>query len=36
MSTGDVSPSDNGMGSDAWSRPWTHLRSPGIARATAG
>jgi len=29
----DSSPSNNGRGSDAWSRPWTHL---GIYRRSAG
>jgi len=29
----DSSPSNNGLGSDAWSRPWTHL---GIYRRSAG
>ena len=33
MTTVDSSPSDNGRGSDAWSRPWTHL---GIDRRSAG
>ena len=37
MST-DVSPSNNGRGSDAWSQSWTHLsvdrRSPGYCRVT--
>ena len=36
MSTIDTSPSNNGRGSDAWSRSWTHLgidrRSPGYCR----
>src|SRR6476659_1253599 len=26
MSTADTSATSNGRGSDAWSRPWTHLR----------
>ena len=38
MSTIDTSPSNNGRGSDAWSRSWTHLgidrRSPGYCRVT--
>ncbi len=38
MSALDTSPSDNGRGSDAWFRPWTHLsfdrRSPGYCRIT--
>jgi enoyl-CoA hydratase/carnithine racemase len=38
MSTIDVSPSNNGRGSEAWSRSWTHLsidrRSPGYCRVT--
>ena len=38
MSAIDTSPSDNGRGSDAWLRPWTHLgidrRSPGYCRVT--
>ena len=38
MSTIDTSPSNNGRGSDAWSRTWTHLgidrRSPGYCRVT--
>jgi enoyl-CoA hydratase/carnithine racemase len=33
MTTVDSSPSNNGRGSDAWSRPWTHL---GIDRRSAG
>ena len=33
MTTLDSSPSNNGRGSDAWSRPWTHL---GIDRRSAG
>ena len=38
MSTVDASPSNNGRGSDAWSRSWTHFsvdrRSPGYCRVT--
>jgi 1,4-dihydroxy-2-naphthoyl-CoA synthase len=38
MSTIGVSPSDNGRGSEAWYRSWTHLtvdrRSPGYCRVT--
>jgi enoyl-CoA hydratase/carnithine racemase len=38
MSTFDASPSNNGTGSDAWSRSWTHLsvdrRSPAYCRVT--
>jgi enoyl-CoA hydratase/carnithine racemase len=38
MTTVDSSPSNNGRGSDAWSRPWTHLgidrRSVGYCRVT--
>jgi enoyl-CoA hydratase/carnithine racemase len=38
MSTIDVSPSNNGRGSEAWSRSWTHLsldrRSPSYCRVT--
>ena len=38
MSTIDTSPSNNGRGSDAWSRSWTHLgidrRSSGYCRVT--
>ena len=38
MSTIGTSPSNNGRGSDAWSRSWTHLgidrRSPGYCRVT--
>jgi enoyl-CoA hydratase/carnithine racemase len=38
VSTIDTSPSDNGRGSDAWLRSWTHLgidrRSPGYCRVT--
>jgi enoyl-CoA hydratase/carnithine racemase len=38
MSTLDASASDNGRGSEAWSRPWTHLRtdrrSSGYCRVT--
>ena len=38
MSFINTSPSDNGRGSDAWSRSWTHLgidrRSPGYCRVT--
>jgi enoyl-CoA hydratase/carnithine racemase len=38
MSTIDASPSNNGRGSDAWSRSWTHFsidrRSPGYCRVT--
>ena len=38
MSPIDTSPSDNGRGSDAWLRSWTHLgidrRSPGYCRVT--
>ena len=38
VSTIDFSPSDNGRGSDAWARSWTHLkidrRSPGYCRVT--
>jgi len=38
MSTIDVSPSNNGRGSEAWSRPWTHFRvdrrTPGYCRVT--
>lgn len=38
MSTIDTSPSDNGRGSDAWSRSWTHFsidrRSPGYCQVT--
>ena len=38
MSTIDIRPSDNGRGSDAWVRSWTHLsidrRSPGYCRVT--
>jgi hypothetical protein len=26
MSTTDTSATNNGRGSDAWSRPWTHFR----------
>src|SRR6478609_574381 len=33
MSTADTSATSNGRGSDAWSRPWTHLR---IDRRSAG
>jgi hypothetical protein len=33
MKTLDSKPSNNGRGSDAWSRPWTHL---GIDRRGAG
>ena len=37
MSTIDASPSNNGRGSEAWSRSWTHLqRRPPQPRATAG
>jgi len=38
MSTMDTSPSANGRGSDAWSRPWEHMYidrpSPGYCRVT--
>ena len=38
MSAIDTNPSNNGRGSDAWSRSWTHLgidrRSPGYCRVT--
>jgi enoyl-CoA hydratase/carnithine racemase len=38
MNTIDTSPSNNGRGSDAWLRSWTHLgidrRSPGYCRVT--
>jgi enoyl-CoA hydratase/carnithine racemase len=38
VSTINISPSNNGRGSDAWSRSWTHLRidrrSPGYCRVT--
>ena len=38
MSSVDVSPSNNGRGSDTWSRSWTHFsvdrRSPGYCRVT--
>jgi enoyl-CoA hydratase/carnithine racemase len=38
MSTIDVSPSNNGRGSEAWSRSWTHFRvdrhSPGYCQVT--
>ena len=38
MSTIDAGPSNNGRGSEAWSRSWTHLsidrRSPGYCRVT--
>jgi enoyl-CoA hydratase/carnithine racemase len=38
MSTFGMNPSNNGRGSDAWSRPWTHLsverRSPSYCRVT--
>ena len=38
MSTVDASPSNNGRGSDAWYRSWTHFRvdrrSPGYCRVT--
>ncbi len=38
MSTLDTSPSDNGRGSDAWARSWTHVRldrrSPSYCRLT--
>ena len=38
MSAIDSSPSNNGRGSGAWSRPWTHFsvdrRSPGYCRVT--
>ena len=33
MSTTDANPSDNGRGSEAWSRSWTHVR---IDRPSAG
>ena len=33
MSTYDANPSDNGRGSEAWSRSWTHVR---IDRPSAG
>jgi len=33
MSTVDVSPSDNGRGSEAWARSWTHF---GVDRRSAG
>jgi enoyl-CoA hydratase/carnithine racemase len=40
MSTTDVSPSNNGRGSEAWSWSWTHFRvdrpSPGYCRVTFG
>ena len=38
MTTPDTSPSDNGRGSDAWARSWTHMRldrrSTGYCRVT--
>ena len=38
MSTAYASPSNNGHGSDAWHRSWTHFgvdrRSPGYCRVT--
>jgi hypothetical protein len=38
MSTADSSPSSNGRGSEAWSRPWAHIsldrRSAGYCRVT--
>ena len=38
MSTPDANPSNNGTGSDSWTRPWSHLRvdrrSPGYCRVT--
>jgi len=35
MSTIDTSPSNNGRGSDAWSRSWTHLGMTVAVPATA-
>jgi hypothetical protein len=38
MNTADTSPSSNGRGSEAWSRPWAHIsldrRSAGYCRVT--